>query len=815
MEIYSWKERISKHDMIIEGPLTHPFESIHIGNGDIGASVNVFPHEIKITVGKSDIWDSRFDCDPESFVLSHDDLIKLVKEKDRDLYNEWEVGKEKADYKVDWLASNNAHTSGPALRRACRIRLYHPGLSKTKVETRVRLIDGVVETEFFFSQGKLVVRAFVERVNSRIWLQAESVGETPWFALVVEKEPDDSDITMPLPVMEKERERLTTIKQTIPAGHDLDEFNWVVAALFPVGKEGIDARGVEHHAWRLRQYCALKPGHKTELCVAIATDMDGTGDTRNRALALATEADNKSFDEIFIAHQDDWEKYWSTSNIALSDNDLESVWYRNQFGFGCALRRDMLYLGSGGNLPLHDFAPWHGDIHMNHNFQKWYCTALPTNHPEWIDVYADFIEDKLPMFEYQAELIFQLEGAYCDLSYLPVMLKEHCNFDNFIGRALAMTGWAGLPLWHHWEFMRDEEWLRKRAYPYIKKAAQFYYNYLEKYSDETNEIFPSIRLEEPGWCKDFIRNRNVLTDLCMFKKAFTYAIDAATVLDVDEDWREKWDAARARVPEIGHGFDEDGHGWLALDRDWHDVEPKRRAEESRHSRWGGGGWIVYPGEHVWGDGDDSLTLVLRDMMRKTDLLNPFVSQITGELVYPGVPVIHPISSLVPTIRLGVIENYERLREVLLAHRLSYGQAVSYMMSDGEIPKEVNSNAGYLWYDWRSVENKYAGILATTEMLIQSQGGVMRLFPFMPDSTDAAFNKFRAQGGFVVSAERKGNALSALIESEAGESVRLKSSVKPVSITCITCDDASDVSYMFEDGLIKFDTKAGCIYKLEI
>lgn len=805
--LYDWKEQIGQHDFVVEGPLTHPFESIHIGNGDIGASVNIYPHEIKFTLAKSDIWDARFDGDPETCALKQDDLIRLVEEKGRDLYCAWD-GADTVDYDVDRLASNHAHTSGPAPKRAGCVRLYHPGLSNTKVETRVCLINGIVECRFHFSQGELVVRAFVERENSRFWLEVESVGKTPWFVFNVEKEPDDADAAMPLPCVQRKNQTISTIFQTIPGGFGIAPFSWYLAAAFPQNMPGLEAGEVEHLAWRLRQYCALEPGCKAWLCLGIATDRDGSESAEARAIRLAEEREN--FPALWAAHCRSWESFWEASNIQLpGDAELESVWFRNHFGFGCALRRDMTPLGSGGNVAVHDFLPWHGDCHMNHNFQKWYCTALATNHPEWIEVYADFIEEKLPIFEYQAKLIFGLEGAYCDLSYLPIMNPETCNVNNLMGRALAVTGWVGQPLWKHWEYLRDKQWLKKRAYPYLKKAAVFYWNYLEKYSDETEEIWPSIRLEEPGWKKDFIGNRNVLTDLCMFRKAFDWAIEASEILETDADWRTKWREARARIPEIRHGFNASGEGWVALDRDWPDVEPRRRADEARYSRWGGGGWIVYPGEYVPGDGTDSLTLVLRDMLQRTDLTDPFVSQISGKNMYPGVPIIHPISSLVPTIRLGIREHFGQIRQVLLSHRLTYGQCSSYKLADGVMPKEVDGYSGYLWYDWRSVENKYAGILAITEMLLQSQGGLMRIFPFLDRDCDAGFQNFRAAGGFLLSAQQKGGKLQVCLKSESGLEARIKWDREVPAIFC----GGAEVPFSLADGVLAFSTEKGKVYDI--
>jgi len=750
-------ERLSRHNMVIKGPLTHPFESVHIGNGDIGASVNVYPHEIKIVLAKSDVWDNRCNADPEKHALRHDDLIKLVKEKDRELHNIWDVGRGNEDYTIDCYSEDNRRMPEP--KRAGCIRMFHPGLSDTIVNSELQLVDGVFVCTFDFVGGKLVVRAFVEKGESRVWMSVTAEGDAPWVCFVVEKEPDDFRTDIPNPVVKDSGHRMATISQAIPAGYGFDEFNWTLAAKFPD-----KGQWLEYKAYRVKQFCKLESGESAELCVAIATDRDGTGDTRDRAIRLATR--DTSYEAVFAAHCAEWLKYWQRSNIQLADSELESVWYRNHFGYACALGANVL--GSAGNVLIQDSIPWNGDCHTNHNFQKWYCTAYATNHPEWMELYARFIRDKMHIFEYQAQLIFGLDGVFVDISYFPFMVKEHCNVINHVGRALAVTGWMAAPLWHHYEYFRDVNWLRENTYPYLKRAATFYVNYMEKYSDETNEIWPSIRLEEPAWTKDFIGCRNTLTDLCMFKKTFERAIAAAEILDVDADLREIWAKTLARVPEIEFGDD-----WIALDKHWPQVEPARRADESRYSRWGGGGWIVYPGEYVLGDGDDALTLTLRNMLSKTDLLNPFISFETGENMYPGVPVIHPISSLVPSIRLGLTQHFSRIREVLLAHRLTYGQAASYMLSGGAIPKEVNSSLGYMWYDWRSVENKYAGVLAINEMLLQSQGGVIRLFPFLPADMDAGFDGFRAIGGFVISARRESGRVTAEVLSEVGDELRYK------------------------------------------
>jgi hypothetical protein len=113
----------------------------------------------------------------------------------------------------------------------------------------------------------------------------------------------------------------------------------------------------------------------------------------------------------------------------------------------------------------------------------------------------------------------------------------------------------------------------------------------------------------------------------------------------------------------------------------------------------------------------------------------------------------------------------------------------------------------MWYDWRSVENKYLGVLATTEMLLQSQEGMIRLFPFWPEGRNAAFRGLRAVGGFIVSAKRQSGKLTATIESTAGESVRLRWPGK-LRVT----SGGEEVPVKQTDGISSFDTHAGNLYE---
>jgi alpha-L-fucosidase 2 len=75
----------------------------------------------------------------------------------------------------------------------------------------------------------------------------------------------------------------------------------------------------------------------------------------------------------------------------------------------------------------------------------------------------------------------------------------------------------------------------------------------------------------------------------------------------------------------------------------------------------------------------------------------------------------------------------------------------------------------------TLEGNFACAAGIQEMLLQSQGGVIRLFPAVPDSwKDASFSTLRAEGAFLVSASRREGMLDSVsIISEKGGRLRLE------------------------------------------
>jgi alpha-L-fucosidase 2 len=89
-----------------------------------------------------------------------------------------------------------------------------------------------------------------------------------------------------------------------------------------------------------------------------------------------------------------------------------------------------------------------------------------------------------------------------------------------------------------------------------------------------------------------------------------------------------------------------------------------------------------------------------------------------------------------------------------------------------------SGKGYSKFTYRpfTLEGNFAAAAGVQEMLLQSHTGVVEIFPAVPEGwKDVSFTSLRAQGAFLLSAERRGGAVTRLeVVSEKGGTLHLVS-----------------------------------------
>ncbi|MSQ89881.1 MAG: glycoside hydrolase family 95 protein [Phycisphaerales bacterium] len=123
-------------------------------------------------------------------------------------------------------------------------------------------------------------------------------------------------------------------------------------------------------------------------------------------------------------------------------------------------------------------APWNADYHININLQMNYWPAEVLNIAPTVDPVIDFLDRLAVRGEEVARTMYGANGwmahhatdAWCSA----VPMGPHTVW----GLWPHGGGWMTQTVHDHWDFSRDDEFLRTRAFPLLRGAAEFYLDYL-------------------------------------------------------------------------------------------------------------------------------------------------------------------------------------------------------------------------------------------------------------------------------------------------------------------------------------------------
>lgn len=398
-------------------------------------------------------------------------------------------------------------------------------------------------------------------------------------------------------------------------------------------------------------------------------------------------------------------------------------------------------------MTMWDAAMWHNDYHTDKNFQKNFYPVLATNHCELMEPYFSAVLDHMPSAEFRAEKDYGVEGAHFDVSVLPFQPPHRMYINNTNGKQLGLSGWMLCQFWSYYHYTTDVEWLAETAYPVIKKVAEFYWNYLEKYQERSGgDIYPSACLESlPSY-------RNVFQDLLFFRFAFRVGIEASEILDVDADCRERWRQGMERVPDykiLEYG----GRRRIA---DHGEQEGETVYSENSFFYCGYiAGPLIFPGEDVDPESDSELAQIIREGMEEFDEADAFTHNFLS------------FSLDVPAARLKMDKAYHMVRHAVNACRYPTGTPAMFNNMESGM-------SGLQMYPYGLQVEDFTMPFVIAERLMQSYGRVIRLFPAWSKEKAASFTTLRAEGGFLVSSTLEGGEIGdTTIHSTVGGTCRLR------------------------------------------
>jgi len=450
------------------------------------------------------------------------------------------------------------------------------------------------------------------------------------------------------------------------------------------------------------------------------------------ALKLASDTLRAEPTVTVRQHEEIWSDFWSRSGVRLDDSFLTSTWYRNLYFFRCVTKPGVLSPGLYAGLTT-DKPAWHGDYHTNYNIQQTFWTAYNTNHPELAEPYDELVRNYLPRAQWLARTIYDRSGAY----YPHVMYAyepphpEQCQSRNgrqYIhhvwGMTLGVSGFTVQPLWWHYKYDPKPELLEKTVYPVVRQVALFYADFADQCDRNANGkiiLGPTVSPEHHGWTPGFALNRNCAFDIAMVRYTLQAAIEGATTLGQDSDLVTRWEQTLDLLPDYPTTqmpspvvVDVEG----AKPMEYNIAVPTVP---------------VFPGDMVnWWSPEPQKELFAHTIAR---------------CKWNGNNSIYILG--VGRARLSMPGTADWLRKELTA-RMRPNQLITL------------NRLGHHFNSFGHYTEQFAASMAIGELLMQSVGDIIRVFPAWPKEKDASFTQLRAQGGFLVSAEQKAGKVTKLL-----------------------------------------------------
>ena len=492
-----------------------------------------------------------------------------------------------------------------------------------------------------------------------------------------------------------------------------------------------------------------------------------------RAGETLQEAKQEGVASLLEAHTVWWRAFWTRSFISIPDAQLENLYYLGIYQLGSASNPEK-------HFPMGLLAPWTPDTDMvvgagrpHFDLPMYYLPIYTSNHLEMLDGFCEWGWKYLREFCRRGRS-FGWEGAW-----LGGALGADSTI-SLMGDA-STTYWPGCGAWMcHFYWLRyryslDEDFLRERAYPMMREFMKTYLGMLERGGDG--------QLHLPWSCSpEFIPENGIpwgadsSADLALIRFLAESLLESVQILDIDDPDTERWRDVLPNLADFPHGTD-GLHIWSGqpLDR------PHRHMTHL---------FPIYPLHQISIEGETE----------HKNLIDQSLAQVESQ---------------------GFVIDWQGWSYVYLAMiyaRVGKGEACveSLRAYDNYVtPVGLATNAPYergKAAEGAPLEPSLGMPAVIMEMLLQSWGGTIRVFPALPTAwKDAAFCRLRAEGAFLVSSRLKGGHVKFVsVESTVGGICRI---ANPYANPVEVYDSSGELAQSFTGPIVEFPTAPGTVYFL--
>ena len=696
----------SQHDLILEDPVERWDEAIPLGNGMMGILIWGDGQPLKFSLDRADLWDDRLVPEFESPDYNYATMRQWVKQgRIEDLRKLYE----------DPYSKNAGPTKIPAGRIQIRfpdtITVKSSRLSLKQAQATVNFTHNITLEAFQHANEPI---GFVRIRNldqiPTIELIAPAFGGThkgneDYHALAVG---DLARLGYPPPKQYNTENSLSFEQQ------GWDDFRFAITVSWQEVKGG------------------------SLICAWSIATTNESNDPLQLSMNRVQNALQKGFDFSFESHKTWWSGFWNQARVSIPNKTIERQWYLDTYKFGSAARKgappitlQAIWTADEGKIP-----PWRGDYHHDLNTQLSYWPCYSGNHLEEGKSYLDWLWKTMPEARLYTQNFFQKTGIDVPMT-ADIHGRQIGGWHQYTHSATT-SAWLAHHFYLHWRFSQDRDFLKKQAYPYFKEVALFIEVITEK-DDQGCRFLPLSSSPEifdnrlQAWLPP---SSNF--DLALMRWLFAAATECAAELDLMQE-KDHWQEILQELPDFALS-PEDGRLLVAPN-----IALPFSHRHFSHLV------AVYPlGLYQWEKGQKDRQ-VIQGALNELERL--------GTDYWTG----YSFAWLASLAARG--KNGEKAEKALEIFSRAFCSINSFHLNGDQ------TKSGYSKFTYRpfTLEGNMAAAAGLQEMLIQSYGGVIRVFPAIPKSwQDVGFYQLRAEGAFLISAVKKsGEVRKVEIYSEIG------------------------------------------------